>query len=115
MPTFADPTTWVSSAETERATYRFETRGPASLKVDEVNVARFEKPSDADSAQVTRAAQDERAQSFLQFARFPVVQLQTEGADTLVQFADLRFTTPGRARSPNSGFSLDVHVPPATQ
>ncbi len=111
MPTFADPTTWVIVAETDRATYRFEARVPLNVKVVEENVPRFEKPQGAAGAQVRRAEADERAQVFLHFARFPVVQLQTEGADTLVQFADLRFTEPGRARNPGRGFSLDVHVP----
>ncbi len=111
MPTLADPTTWVIVAETERATFRFETRVPANLNAVDTNIARFEKPEAPADAQVMRAAQDERAQVFLRFARFPVVQLETDGADTLVRFTDLRFNEPGRTRNPGRSFSLDVHVP----
>ncbi len=115
MPTFANPTIWLSVAETDRATYRFETRVPANAIATEANVARVEKPEGAAGAQVQRAEQDERAQIFLHFARFPAVQLQTDGDDTLVQFADLRFTEPGRARNSGRSFTLDVRVPRVTQ
>lgn len=112
-PTFADPTAWVAIAETERASYRFEVRVPARATALASNVARFAKPSGADNTQVTRAEQDARARVFLNFARFPVVQLQRDGADALVRFADLRFTEPGRMRNSSNGFALDVRVPPA--
>ncbi len=114
MPTFANPTNWLCVAETERATYRFEMHVPTNVTATEADAARIEKPQGAAGAQVQRAEQDARAQIFLRFARFPIVQLQPDGDDTLVQFADLRFTTPGRARGRGGSFTLAVRVPRVT-
>jgi inner membrane protein len=111
MPTFADPTRWLTIAETERATYRFETRLGSPSASATAQPLRFAKPAGEAAVQVTRAAQDWRAGVFLRFARFPVISLQAaDGGDTLVRFADLRFTVPGQTRT-RAGFSLDVRVP----
>ena len=60
------------------------------------------------SAAVAQAEADYRAQVFLGFARFPVLQVADPNCttQTLVQFADLRYTEPGR----NGTFSLEVPV-----
>lgn len=108
MPTLANPLRWLSIVETDRATYRFSLTltgaGP-----DRANVVRYEKPAGIAAAAVTQAANDTRTQIFLDFARFPVVNVA--GADcitqTIVQFADLRYTEPGRGRGT---FSLDMPV-----
>ncbi len=106
MPTLANPVTWECVFETERATYRFDlsllTRKPE-------DVVRYEKPSQEMSSLVQKASEGRRAQILLGFARFPVVQLPDIDCttQTLVQFADLRYTEPGKSRGT---FSLEVPV-----
>jgi inner membrane protein len=108
MPTLANPTEWLCVLETERATYKFNlsllrtTPGSSTL-------VRFEKPTGVTAEAVAQARHDNRAQVFLGFARFPVVELAGEdcATQTLVQFADLRYTEPGKGRGT---FSLDVPV-----
>jgi inner membrane protein len=108
MPTIANPTRWVCVMETERATYKFELSLGAPGR-ETPTLIRYEKPEGSVAAVVGEAELDPRSRVFLGFARFPVVQLT--GADcttqTLVQFADLRYTEPGRGRGT---FSLDVPV-----
>jgi inner membrane protein len=106
MPTAANPTAWVCVAETDRATYKFNL---SLLHSDAANVIRYEKPTGLLAGAVAAAAVDTRAQVFLNFARFPVAQLASPDCvtQTLVQFADLRYTEPGRGRGT---FSLDVPV-----
>jgi inner membrane protein len=109
MPTVVDPVDWVCVFETDKATYKFnmsllgKAQAPAKL-------IRYEKPSGPDAEAVAVASRDSRAKIFLGFARFPVVRVA--GADcatqTLVQFADLRYTEPGRQLAGN--FSLDVPI-----
>ncbi|MFN2517338.1 MAG: hypothetical protein ABR556_14105, partial [Pyrinomonadaceae bacterium] len=71
-------------------------------------LVRFEKP-DPSITLVRRASLERPARIFLGFARFPVVR--TVGDDcvtqTLVQFADLRYTEPGQSRGT---FSLAIPV-----
>jgi inner membrane protein len=117
MPSLADPSSWRVLAETDRATYRFnisllarvetEAAAPAAL-------ARFEKPQGEAAELAARAAVDERAEIFLDFARFPAVRVETQNCaeELLVQFADLRFTEPGSGRRAGN-FSLEVPVRPA--
>ncbi len=73
------------------------------------DLVRFEKPTGNEAAALTQAARDNRSQVFLDFARFPVVNVAGEDCltQTLVQFADLRYTEPGRGRGT---FSLEVPV-----
>ena len=108
MPTVANPTEWLCVMETDRATYKFS----QSLLRESPRSAppiRFEKPSGSAAEAIAEATRDERAQVFLGFARFPTVEVA--GTDcatqTLVQFADLRYTEPGKGRGT---FSLDVPV-----
>lgn len=108
MPTLANPFRWLSVVETDRATYRFNL-GLLGSSQGRANLVRFEKPRGADAAAVAQATHDSRSQVFIDFARFPVVNVA--GADcvtqTLVQFADLRYTEPSRGRGT---FSLEVPV-----
>jgi hypothetical protein len=111
MPTAANPTQWICVMETDRATYRFDLSllqsPPASANPP--NLIRYEKPIGSDAKTIAKAEGDSRARIFLGFARFPVMRVT--GADcvtqSLVQFADLRYTEPGRGRGT---FSLDVPV-----
>jgi inner membrane protein len=108
MPTLANPLRWLCIVETERAAYRLELRlGDAESKP--VNLARYQKPEAFSSPAVAQAATDYRALVFLGFARFPVLQVADPNCttQTLVQFADLRYTEPGSNRGT---FSLDVPV-----
>jgi inner membrane protein len=108
MPTLANPLHWQVVMETERAAYRFNLAlmgtNPAGS-----SVVRYEKPDPAKSPAVERASSDSRAVVFLGFARFPVVEVVGEdcATQTLVQFADLRYTEPGSNRGT---FSLEVPV-----
>ena len=108
MPTLANPTEWLSISETDRATYKFQ----VSLLRDagsNPSIARFEKPTGSSAEIIAKAERDSRAQIFLGFARFPGFRVVGEDCltQTIVQFADLRYTEPGRGRGT---FSLDVPV-----
>ncbi|HEV7474962.1 MAG TPA: metal-dependent hydrolase [Pyrinomonadaceae bacterium] len=114
MPTLANPNEWVCVMETDRATYKFdlslvnsppgEANPPSSA-----NIIRYAKPVGAAAEIVANAARDRRSEIFLGFARFPVMRVVGEDCvtQTLVQFADLRYTEPGKGRGT---FSLDVPV-----
>jgi hypothetical protein len=107
MPTLANPFNWLVVAETEQAAYRFSLSLTGSGRGKDM--VRFEKPDALSSRAVGQASRDTRAQVFLGFARFPVVQVAGEdcATQTLVQFADLRYTEPGQGRGT---FSLEVPV-----
>jgi len=116
MPSLADPTRWRVLTETDRALYRFETSLLARVEEERdapVGLARFEKLQGEAAELAARAAGDERAKIFLDFARFPAVRVETQSCaeELLVRFADLRFTEPGAARR-GGNFSLEVSVPP---
>jgi len=116
MPSLADPTRWRVLAETDRAVYRFETSLLARVEDERAapgGLTRFEKPQGEAAELVARAARDERAQIFLDFARFPAIRVETQSCAEalLVQFADLRYTEPGAARR-GGNFSLEVSLPP---
>ena len=106
MPTTANPLRWQSVAETDRAIYRFfvgvAAQSPTSPE-------RYEKPSGLSEQLVFAASLDPRAQVLLGFARFPLARVENESCigQTLVQFADLRYTEPGGSRG---NFSLNVPV-----
>jgi len=123
MPTLGNPRVWLCVVETDRALYRFsvllgsgkpfyETYPPRTdpYRMQKWGaVQRFPKPAGAAARLVDVAAQDRRAQIFLDFARFPVAEVDDENclSQTLVQFADVRYTEPGSGRG---GFSLNVPV-----
>lgn len=108
MPTLANPFHWLCVVETESAAYRFELSLIDGHNAS-VNLVRHERADNSASPAVERASQDRRAEIFLGFARFPVARVL--GADclseTLVQFADLRYTQPGTTRG---SFALELPV-----
>ncbi len=108
MPTLANPLLWLCVVETESSAYRFELKlGRGELKP--TNIVHYQKPTSFLSPAVAQASADYRAQMFLGFARFPVVEVTDPNCttQTLVQFADLRYTEPGSNRGT---FSLEVPV-----
>jgi inner membrane protein len=114
MPTLANPDHWRCVAETDRAVYRFELylAGPGQGITD---LVRYSKPDPADAGIHSRAVQDRRAQAFFEFARFPVERFIGDCATgTLVQFADLRYTEPGKPRG-SFAIELPVECPPQAQ
>jgi inner membrane protein len=104
-PVVVNPLRWRCLAETDGGVYRFDISiGDGGVS----ELVRYEKPIPA--AEIIAAARkDRRAELFFEFARFPVERIV--GADcttqTLVQFADLRYTEPGRTRG---SFALEVPV-----
>lgn len=109
MPTLADPLRWMCVADTDRATYRFFLSLTGGGEDGAGEAARFEKPQGGEVAAVARASMDERAQIFLNFARFPASRVRGDClSELLVQFADIRYTEPGTSRG--GTFSLEVPV-----
>jgi len=107
MPVLANPFNWLCVVETERAAYKFtvslaDSRGRR-------NEVRYDRREAVDSLAMDRANSDRRTPFFMEFARFPVARLVGEDCttQTLVQFADLRYTEPGENRGT---FSLEVPV-----
>jgi hypothetical protein len=112
MPSLADPTLWRCVAETERATFLFnlDLNGNLSPLSD---VILYEKPSGGEAQAVAEASRDERARIFLDFARFPVVETRGDClTETFVQFADLRYTEPGRGARGSFSLEVPVECPP---
>jgi inner membrane protein len=108
MPTLANPANWQCMAETDRAVYRFNlslwAKDEAAFAL---SARRFEKPEGCEFEAVERASQDERAKVFLGFARYPMARVQGDClGQSLVQFADLRYTEPGAQGRVN--FALEV-------
>jgi inner membrane protein len=108
MPTLANPLRWQGMAETDRATYRYflsvseSGSGPTGL-------VRYEKPQGSEAVAVARAVQDTGAKVFLEFARFPVFQIEGDCASQLlVELADLRYTEPGTTQ--RGSFALELPV-----
>ncbi len=113
MPLLASPLRWRCLAETDRATYLFDlTLGAQDYEGLERRAVRYEKPVKEDAALVATAARDERARVLLNFARFPVARIEGDCvSQAIVQFADLRYTEPGRGARGSGGFAaLDVPV-----
>lgn len=116
MPTAANPFHWLCVVETDKASYRFYVT-LLGKDGEDAEPIRHPKPEAVKSPALTQAMDDNRARVFLDFARFPVVRVVGEDCltQTLVQFADLRYTEPGSGRGT---FSLDVPVAcpqPATE
>jgi inner membrane protein len=111
MPVLANPFRWRCLAETDRATYLFDvTLGQQDeAKVLSASV-RYEKPEGAGAALASSAAVDARAVVLLNFARFPVARIEGDClSQAIVQFADLRYTEPGRSGA-NGFASIDIPV-----
>lgn len=114
MPMFATPLRWQAVAETDRALYRFGVSIPSGagpLLTEPVD--RFEKPTGQAAQLAAVAERDRRAQALLEFARFPLAELDSTNCvgQTFVQFADLRYTEPGTARG-NFSVNVPVDCPP---
>src|SRR5437764_2387454 len=110
MPSQANPFRWQSVAETDAAIYKFEVSVVNdSTDINNSRVARFEKPAGQEAQLVSVAEQDRRAQALLGSARFPLARVNTDNCvgQALVQFADLRYTEPGRGRGT---FSVNIPV-----
>lgn len=109
MPTLADPLRWQSMIETDRATYRLFLslrEGPQARSA----WVRYEKPQGGEAQIIARATDDRGAVVFLEFARFPVFQVEGDCATRMfVQLADLRYTEPGAARERGT-FALELPV-----
>jgi inner membrane protein len=107
MPRLANPFRWDCVFETDRAMYRFD----LSLigAANDPSPVRYTKPGPELKEVVDEIMQQRPARVFLNFARFPVLQLADPNctARTLVQLADLRYTEPGRSRG---SFSLELPV-----
>jgi inner membrane protein len=124
MPTVANPFRWLCVAETDRAMYRFFVGvGPGrfpndlSAVVDGkgstlTGIERYEKLSGRAEQLRSLASRDRRAQILLGFSRFPIARVESDSCigQTLVQFADLRYTEPGTSRG-NFSVSIPVECP----
>jgi inner membrane protein len=107
MPTLANPSHWRCVVETDQTVYRFDVFLAARVS-DTNDMVRYSKPDPAAANLISRTAQDHRAQMFFEFARFPVERVVGNCAtQALVQFADLRYTEPGKSRG---NFSLELPV-----
>src|SRR5882672_8018617 len=123
MPTAANPFQWLCVAETDRAIYRFfvgvvgQPQSPnlagsiveGSRAGSTIAIERYEKPTGQSEQLASVASRDPRAQILLGFARFPIARVEADSCvgQTLVQFADLRYTEPGTSRG---SFALSVPV-----
>jgi inner membrane protein len=116
MPTAANPFLWLCVSETDRAMYRFFIgvgNQPFIANVGrdapQMEIDRYEKPTGRAEQLVSAASRDPQAQVLLGFARFPIARVESDNCkgQTLVQFADLRYTEPGVSRG---SFSLSVPV-----
>jgi inner membrane protein len=107
MPRLANPFHWDCVFETDRATYRFELGLLGAT--NENTPLRYAKPGPELAQVMSEVLQQRPAKIFLNFARFPVMQLADPNctARTLVQLADLRYTEPGSSRGT---FSLELPV-----
>lgn len=107
MPTLANPFRWDSTFQTNIATYRFRLGIFGNQNVE--RLVRYPEPDGELAAAIQQISNDRRLKIFLDFARFPVARLRDPACttDTLVQFADLRYTEPGRQRA---GFAIDLPV-----
>lgn len=107
MPTFGNPFRWQSLAESDRAIYRFtqvltQTNGERPVS------KRYAKPATDQLPLVGEASRNENAAVFLRFARFPLARVVGKcPQETVVRFADLRYTELGSSRGP---FALEVPV-----
>jgi inner membrane protein len=108
MPTLANPFRWDSTFETNESTYRFRVGILENGQTGD-RLVRYPKPQAQLATAIQQISQDRRLKIFLDFARFPVARLQDPActSETLVQFADLRYTEPGRQRAT---FTIDLPV-----
>ena len=123
MPTVANPFRWQCVAETDRAMYRFfigvRSKTPSdaianeSVSESSARAERYEKPSSQSEQLISSASADQRALIFLNFARFPIARVENDNCigQTLVEFADLRYTEPGGPARGNFALNVPVDCP----
>jgi inner membrane protein len=106
MPTAASFLRWQAVAETDQAMYRFIV-GPGSGPGE--SPARYPKPEGREAELIHASERDRRTQVLLGFARFPSARVDADNCvgQSLVHWADLRYTEPGRGRG---NFSVDIPV-----
>lgn len=108
MPELGDPTRWMGLIETDVATYRVNYYWNNAKPLDQIE--KFDKPTGEDARLVDLAKEDPRAKIFMGFSRFPGIAVQRDCASqTLVQFADLRYTEPAGPK--RGSFNLEVKIP----
>ncbi|MEO8435937.1 MAG: metal-dependent hydrolase [Pyrinomonadaceae bacterium] len=109
MPTLVNPFDWQCISDTDRATYRFRISLIGTLRSSFI-FERFEKPKPNELRAISVASEDARARILLGFARFPAARVTDVDCmtQTVVHFADLRYTEPGGAR--RGTFALDVPI-----
>ncbi len=113
MPLPMNPTRWLCIAESERATHRF-VLGPATKSPEDVKVlSRHQKPQEREAAAVRDITNDPRAQIFLDFARFPVFQVNEDGAGS-VRITDVRFGEPPRGQTDGGPGNFTISIPART-
>ncbi len=107
MPTLANPLRWDCLFLTNGGTYRFRVGLIEAARIS--RIVHYPTPTGELAAAIQQVSDDRRTKIFLHFARFPVAQLKDPACttDTLVQFADLRYTEPGRSRAT---FTIDLPV-----
>jgi|SRR5215831_873247 len=107
MPTEVSPLSWQAVAETNLAVYRFTFI--LGVGFSDPQATRFPKPAGLEQQLVSVAERDRRARALLGFARFPIARAPSDNCvgQALVQFADLRYTEPGRGRG---NFSVNVPI-----
>ena len=108
MPVAANPFDWLCVLETDKAAYRYSV-SLIGNDMDQQEPIRHPRPEEVNRRAYELAAEEYRTKVFLGFARFPVAHVAGEDclSQTLVQFADLRYTEPGSGRGT---FSLEVPV-----
>jgi len=108
MPRLANPFRWDLVFETDRAMYRFEL-GLIDNNNATDSAVRYVKPA---PELIDTVLQQRPGRIFMNFARFPVMQLADPNCTTrtLVQIADLRYTEPGGSRG-SFAFELPIDCP----
>ncbi len=104
LPHSIDPFHWIGVVETSRAYLVLDVRPDFSAR--SISRARvFYKPEDSDVLQVARKSRVGRV--FLEFARMPVYQIESQDEGTVVTIRDIRFYSPTRRRA---GFVATIVV-----
>lgn len=104
LPTMADPFRWTGVVETETSLHVVSVSSLDADKPPE-EIATFEKPQP--SPALAAAMKTRSAAIFLDFARFPLAEVNESDEGYAVSINDLRFYNPG---SQSRGFTLEVEL-----
>ncbi|MEJ7709544.1 MAG: hypothetical protein WKF84_06720 [Pyrinomonadaceae bacterium] len=110
MPTFANPLRWQAIVGTLESTYRFQLDAFEQKEArEQPKFERFPKLVGTEAILLKQAAaQSTHANTFLEFSRFPATKVGYNcAAQTIVQFADLRYSEPG---GNNGSFKVEVVI-----